>query len=67
MKTFDEKTMNTIRGKNLVCKTTQVDVDFLFETLDNLERWLDEAECDDIFGTEGWRHAFEIYLRDCRG
>jgi hypothetical protein len=64
MRTFDDKKLNTIRGKNLVGKATKEDVFYVFETLDCLEQWLEEAECDDTFGTEGWRHAFEIYQRD---
>ena len=52
-----EKTLNIIRGKNLVGKATQADIDKLFEHIDALEMFLDENEQDDQFGTEGWRHA----------
>ena len=52
-----EKTINVIRGKNLVGKATQEDVDKLLEHIDALEEWLDEKDQDDYFGTEGWRHC----------
>ena len=51
-----DKTLNTIRGKNLVAKTTKEEVLKLFEHIDALEMLLDEADQDDVFGTEGWRH-----------
>lgn len=25
--------------------------------LKELIKWMDEQDCDDAFGTEGWRHA----------
>lgn len=28
--------------------------------LDNLFQLLDELDCDDVFGTEGWRHAIGL-------
>jgi hypothetical protein len=53
----DDKTLNVIRGKNLVGKATKSDVDKLFEHIDALESWLDDKDSDDYFGTEGWRHC----------
>lgn len=55
-----EKTINIIRGKNLVGKVTQRDVEKLLEHIDALEGFLDVAEEDDRFGTEGWRHAIGL-------
>jgi hypothetical protein len=55
-----DKTLNTIRGKNLVDATTKEDVFLLFEHIDALEMLLDEADEDDAFGTEGWRHQLGI-------
>lgn len=55
-----EKTINTIRGKNLVGKAEKADVDKLIEHIDALEMFLDENEQDDQFGTEGWRHAIGL-------
>ncbi|WP_065091468.1 hypothetical protein [Rhizobium leucaenae] len=52
----DEKTLNIIRGKNLVGAADKVDVFKLFDHIDALEFMLDEADADDFFGTEGWRH-----------
>ncbi|MDP3937521.1 MAG: hypothetical protein Q8R92_05220 [Deltaproteobacteria bacterium] len=57
MKLQTDRTLNTIRGKNLVGKATKKDIDKLFEHLDALESFLDEQETSDCFGTEGWRHA----------
>jgi hypothetical protein len=55
-----DKTINTIRGKNLVGKADKADVDKLIEHIDALEMFLDEHEQDDQFGTEGWRHAIGL-------
>jgi len=57
-----DKTINIIRGKNLVGKATKEDVDLLFEHLDAMEEFLDdwEQEYGDAFGTEGWRHAIGL-------
>lgn len=52
-----DKTLNVIRGKNLVGKATPDDIAKLFEHIDALEMFLDDNEQDDQFGTEGWRHA----------
>lgn len=52
-----DKTINTIRGKNIVGHATKEDVLKLFEHIDALEMFLDERDGDDTFGTEGWRHA----------
>lgn len=55
-----EKTINIIRGKNLVGKATKADIDKLLEHIDALELFLDDNEQDDQFGTEGWRHALGL-------
>jgi hypothetical protein len=55
-----EKTLNIIRGKNLVGKATKEDIDVLFQHIDALESFLDDNEQDDQFGTEGWRHAIGL-------
>lgn len=59
-KAHTEKTINVIRGKNLVGKATKVDVCTLLEHIDALEMFLDEHGQDDQFGTEGWRHAIGL-------
>jgi len=55
-----EKEINIIRGKNLVNKATQEDIDKLFKYIDALEEFLDEGDGDDLFGTEGWRHKLGL-------
>lgn len=55
-----DKTINTIRGKNLVGHADKADVDKLIEHIDALELFLDDNEQDDQFGTEGWRHAIGL-------
>ena len=52
-----DRIINLIRGKNSVGEAIKDDVDILFEHIDALEMFLNERERDDIFGTEGWRHA----------
>lgn len=55
-----DKTLNIIRGKNLVGAATKEDILKLFEHIDALEMFLDDNEVDDTFGTEGWRHAIGL-------
>jgi len=55
-----ESEQNIIRGKNIVGKASKEDIDRLFEYLDALEMLLDEADEEDTYGTEGWRHHLEI-------
>jgi len=53
MKAYTAKNINFIRGRNSVGAATQYDVDQLLEHIDALESFLDEYECEDVFGTEG--------------
>lgn len=55
-----DRTLNIIRGKNLVGKADKGDVLKLFEHIDAMEELLEEADQDDVFGTEGWRHRLGI-------
>jgi hypothetical protein len=55
-----DKTINTIRGKNLVGKASKEDIFLLFEHIDAFEQFLDDWDRDDNFGTEGWRHAIGL-------
>ncbi len=55
-----DSTVNTIRGRNSVGHATKDDVLLLFEHIDALEVLLDEADMDDVFGPEGWRHRLDI-------
>ena len=55
-----EKELNIIRGKSLVGKASPKEILSVFEHLDFLELALDELDQDDFFGTEGWRHRFDL-------
>lgn len=55
-----DKTLNIIRGKNLVGAATKEDIFKVFEHIEALEMFLDDNEQDDQFGTEGWRHAIGL-------
>jgi hypothetical protein len=50
-----EKELNTIRGKTLVGHASKEEILSVFEHLDDLELQLDEADEQDLLGTEGWR------------
>lgn len=60
MEAYTAKDINFIRGRNSAGAATQDDVDLLLEHIDALEAFLDEYECDDVFGTEGWKHAIGL-------
>jgi hypothetical protein len=60
MAAHTDKTLNTIRGKNIVGAATTDDVFVLLQHIDALEDLLDEGDDDDAFGTEGWRHRLGI-------
>ncbi len=56
----DESTLNQIRGKAMVGHQSIEDVWTLLDHLQLLEHMLDEeADPEDMFGTEGWRHHAE--------
>ncbi|MCG7507092.1 hypothetical protein [Mesorhizobium retamae] len=52
-----EKFLNTVRGKAMVGHATPEELMKVFGHIDALENLLDEADEDDAFGSEGWRHA----------
>lgn len=54
------KTINMIEGRASVGHTHLSDVKKLLEHIWALEALLDEADGDDVFGTEGWRHRLGI-------
>lgn len=54
---ISEKKLFEIRGKALVEAATTAEILSVFEYIDILEYLLDEADCDDTWGTEGWRKA----------
>lgn len=49
-----------IRGKALVGHATSEEILSVFGHLDEMESKLDEADEDDMLGTEGWRHWFGL-------
>lgn len=51
-----EQEIDMIRGKMLVNAATQKELhDFLWY-VNEIEALVDEADLEDFFGTEGWRH-----------
>ena len=60
MKFLTEKELNIIRGKVLVGHATIEEILSVFNHYDMLEAKLDEMDCDDALGTEGWRHSLGL-------
>lgn len=60
MKFLTDRQLNMIRGKASVGKATPKEILSVFEHYDKLEMELDSLDCDDFFGTEGWRHRFSL-------
>jgi hypothetical protein len=50
------KELNTIRGKAIVGAATPQELMQVFGHIDILETKMEELDCDDFFGTEGFRH-----------
>lgn len=55
-----DRFLNTVRGKAMVGHASPDEIMKVFEHLDALEMFLDEHDEDDVFGTEGWRHAIGL-------
>lgn len=58
-----EKELDIIRGKMLVNKASQNELQDFLEYVNAIEALLDEGDMDDMYGTEGWRHriGFDEY------
>ncbi len=54
------KQLNTIRGKMLLVCPVGHDIWKVFDHIDTMEEHLDESDCEDTFGPEGWRKYFGI-------
>jgi hypothetical protein len=68
MQLASESEINIIRGKHLGHAVTKEDIDTLLAHILALEHVLDEeANPEDMFGTEGWRHHFACVIRDFVG
>jgi hypothetical protein len=59
-KLLSDKELNFIRGKAIVGHASCEEIMQVFGHLDMLESKLDETDNEDYFGTEGWRHFFDI-------
>lgn len=55
---LSDRELNTIRGKASVGHASVEELQQVFGHIDTMEMKLEEVECDDFFGTEGWRHFF---------
>jgi hypothetical protein len=60
MKLMSERDLNILRGMAMAGMTTPKDTLAVLDHLALVEMELDKADYDDTFGTEGWRHAFNI-------
>lgn len=56
MKLRPRNELDMIRGKMLVAAATQEELQDFLTYVTTIEGLLEEADCDDYFGTEGWRH-----------
>ena len=54
--TLTTREVNILTGKALVGAQTRDEQLAMANHITELEMLLDEADCDDYFGTEGWRH-----------
>lgn len=59
-KLLTEKELNIIRGKAIVGKASPAELMAAFSHWDLIEAKMDEMDGEDFFGTEGWRHFFDI-------
>ncbi len=59
-KLITEREINIIRGKAIVGKASPVELMQVFGHYDLIESRMDELDGDDFFGTEGWRHFFDL-------
>lgn len=60
VKYLTEAKLNEIRGKAMVGHATPEEILSVFGHLDKLEDQLNDFDNDDFFGTEGWRHQFNL-------
>ena len=58
IKLLSDKEINIIRGKAIVGKASPEELMQVFGHWDIIEQKMDELDCEDYFGTEGWRHKF---------
>ena len=51
-----ERELDMIRGKMMVAAATKEEMADFLTYVAVIEGLLEEADCEDYFGTEGWRH-----------
>mgnify|MGYP001577234580 CR=1 FL=1 len=59
-KLLTQQELNIIRGKASVGKASPSEILSVFGHYDIMEMKMDEADSDDFFGSEGWRHWFGL-------
>jgi hypothetical protein len=63
VKTFEllsDAKLNELRGKAMAGHITTHEMMMAFNHLTLIEDKLNELDCEDYFGSEGWRHFFGI-------
>lgn len=60
MKLRKERELDMIRGKMLVNKATQEELNDFLLYVTKLEELAEEASSEDFFGSEGWQHYIGI-------
>lgn len=60
MKLRPEKELDMIRGKMMVAAATREEMANFLTYVAIIEGLLEETDCDDYFGTEGWRHKIGL-------
>lgn len=55
-----QRELDVIRGKMLVAGASPDEVAAFLDYVSTIEALLDEADMEDYFGTEGWRHRIGI-------
>ena len=59
-KDYSDVNIGRIIGRMQTGTTTQLDAETLFSYIRQLWELLDEADQDDFYGTEGWRHRLGL-------
>lgn len=55
-----ERELNIIRGKIIVGQASPEEVDDFMTYVYKMEELLNDADCSDFFGTEGWKRYIGI-------
>lgn len=60
IKLKSEKELDMIRGKMLINKATQEELNEFLKYVSVIESLIDEADLEDFYGTEGWRNKIGL-------